>query len=111
VRKGSGFFPSVAAAACMLAGLAGCARPEPKVLRLATTTSTYDSGLLDAILPDFESRHDAWVDGIAVGTGKAIALARTGTRMSSWFTPVPRRMPLWRGETAFHDTMSCTTTS
>jgi ABC-type tungstate transport system permease subunit len=40
--------------------LAACAaQPDaatgPQVLRLATTTSTADSGLLDAILPDFEA--------------------------------------------------------
>ena len=32
-------------------------------LILATTTSTADSGLLDAILPDFEQRFNADVDG------------------------------------------------
>lgn len=58
--------------------LTGCARPEPTVLRLATTTSTYDSGLLDAILPDFESRYNARVDVVAVGTGQAVALAENG---------------------------------
>ena len=51
---------------------------EPQVLRLATTTSTYDSGLLDAILPDFEAQYNAQVDVIAVGTGQAIALGETG---------------------------------
>jgi len=59
---------------------AGCAgQPaEPEVLRLATTTSTYDSGLLDAILPDFEEQYNAQIDVIAVGTGQAIALGETG---------------------------------
>ncbi len=47
-------------------------------LRLATTTSTYDSGLLDAILPDFESRYAVEVDVIAVGTGQALALGESG---------------------------------
>ncbi len=47
-------------------------------LRLATTTSTYDSGLLDALLLDFESLFDAEVDVIAVGTGQAIALGESG---------------------------------
>jgi tungstate transport system substrate-binding protein len=64
--------------ACLAIGLAGCAKPEPTVLRLATTTSTYDSGLLDAILPDFESRYNARVDVVAVGTGQAIALGENG---------------------------------
>jgi tungstate transport system substrate-binding protein len=65
-------------AGCLVIGLAACAKPEPTVLRLATTTSTYDSGLLDAILPDFESRYYACVDVVAVGTGQAIALGENG---------------------------------
>lgn len=58
--------------------LAACAPSEPKVLRLATTTSTHDSGLLDAILPDFESRYNARVDVVAVGTGQALELGQNG---------------------------------
>jgi tungstate transport system substrate-binding protein len=48
------------------------------VLRLATTTSTADSGLLDAILPDFEEQFNARVDVVAVGTGQAIELGQNG---------------------------------
>lgn len=47
-------------------------------LRLATTTSTDDSGLLDVILPDFERRFDARVSVIAVGTGQALELGERG---------------------------------
>ncbi|MDM8527304.1 substrate-binding domain-containing protein [Anaerolineales bacterium HSG24] len=47
-------------------------------LRLATTTSTYDSGLLTEILPDFENRYGATVEVIAVGTGQAIQLGEHG---------------------------------
>lgn len=47
-------------------------------LRLATTTSTADSGLLDAILPDFEQRYGAQVDVVAVGTGQALKLGENG---------------------------------
>ena len=57
--------------------MAGCqARAQP--LRLATTTSTYDSGLLDAILPDFESQFGIEVNVVAVGTGQALALGESG---------------------------------
>lgn len=75
---------------CMLVGLAllllACnAGQEPvrsdevaQVLRLATTTSTDNSGLLKAILPDFEQRYEARVEVVAVGTGQAIALAENG---------------------------------
>ena len=51
---------------------------EPARLILATTTSTYDSGLLDEILPDFEARNSAQVDIVAVGTGQAISLGERG---------------------------------
>ena len=51
------------------------ARPA---LRLATTTSTYETGLLDHILPVFEERHGVAVHVISVGTGKALEIARGG---------------------------------
>ena len=51
---------------------------ENRGLVLATTTSTYDSGLLDAILPDFEAQSGYSVEVIAVGTGQAIALGEAG---------------------------------
>lgn len=50
----------------------------PQTLRLATTTSTADSGLLDAILPDFESKYNAEVDVVAVGTGQALEIGAKG---------------------------------
>ena len=50
----------------------------PQTLRLATTTSTDDSGLLDAILPDFESKYNTHVEVIAVGTGQALELGANG---------------------------------
>jgi tungstate transport system substrate-binding protein len=58
--------------------LVACGAKEPQVLRLATTTSTEDSGLLEAILPDFEEQYNARVDVVAVGTGQAIALGEAG---------------------------------
>ena len=62
----------------LLAAAAGCGPKEPEVLRLATTTSTADSGLLDAILPAFEEANNARVDVVAVGTGQAIELGEAG---------------------------------
>ena len=47
-------------------------------LRLATTTSTENSGLLAALLPPFEKAQNCKVDVIAVGTGKAIKLGEAG---------------------------------
>lgn len=58
--------------------LAACGPKEPEKLVLATTTSTADSGLLEAILPDFEVKYNATVDVVAVGTGQAIALGEAG---------------------------------
>ncbi|MFC7202807.1 substrate-binding domain-containing protein [Haloferax namakaokahaiae] len=47
-------------------------------LTLATTTSTYDTGLLDALNPEFESQFGATVKTIPQGTGAAIETARNG---------------------------------
>jgi tungstate transport system substrate-binding protein len=54
------------------------AAPQPVVLRLATTTSTADTGLLAAILPEFEKSCGCRVDVVAVGTGQALELGRRG---------------------------------
>lgn len=86
----------------LLAVIAGCAAPTPTAvpptavsptvavqptqapaasactLRLATTTSTADSGLLTAILPDFESKFNCKVDVVAVGTGQALEIGSKG---------------------------------
>jgi tungstate transport system substrate-binding protein len=48
------------------------------VLRLATTTSTDDSGLLKALLPAFEQKCACRVEVIAVGTGQALEIGRRG---------------------------------
>ena len=65
--------------------LLGCTpRSQPSnldrhaVLRLAVTTSTRDSGLLDVLVPVFEKQQRARVDIIAVGTGAALKLGQTG---------------------------------
>jgi len=47
-------------------------------LRLATTTSTENSGLLRVLLPPFEAQAGCQVDVIAVGTGKALKLGEAG---------------------------------
>ena len=47
-------------------------------LTLATTTSTYDTGLLDALNPVFEEKFNARVKTIPQGTGAAIETARNG---------------------------------
>jgi tungstate transport system substrate-binding protein len=47
-------------------------------LRMSTTTSTENSGLLSVLLPPFEKKHGCKVDVIAVGTGKALKLGEAG---------------------------------
>lgn len=47
-------------------------------LVLATTTSTYDSGLLNKLNPVFEERFDVKIKTIAVGTGAALKHAENG---------------------------------
>lgn len=47
-------------------------------LKLATTTSTENSGLLYALLPPFEKKFKVKVDVISVGTGKALKLGENG---------------------------------
>ena len=49
-----------------------------KVIRLATTTSTENSGLLRDLLPSFEKSSGYEVHVIAVGTGKALRMGRDG---------------------------------
>ncbi|HEC22398.1 MAG TPA: tungstate ABC transporter [Chloroflexi bacterium] len=75
----------------LIGGLTACSSPrtageaalqtsghDPQNLILATTTSTYDSGLLDYILPHFEEETGITVDVVAVGTGQALAMAAHG---------------------------------
>ena len=47
-------------------------------LKLSSTTSTDNTGLLAYLLPEFEARTGIKVDVIAVGTGKALKLAENG---------------------------------
>ena len=86
----------VAGAALVLlllgAWIAGCATPLGNAppatpvattgtrgtLLMATTSSLYDTGLLDSLRPDFEKEFNADVRITSQGTGKAIELARRG---------------------------------
>ena len=45
---------------------------------LATTTSTYDSGLLDELVPVFERESGYVVKIVSVGTGKALTMGQEG---------------------------------
>ena len=54
------------------------AQPEKRSIKLATTTSTDNSGLLAALFPPFTARYGIEVKVIAVGTGRAIKLGENG---------------------------------
>jgi len=53
---------------------------EKTKLTIASTTSTQNSGLFDILIPAYEklSKYDVKVEIIAVGTGKAIRIAKKG---------------------------------
>ncbi|MDB5811277.1 MAG: h16 [Betaproteobacteria bacterium] len=70
-----------AARTCLALVLLGCAGINAAAapdLRLATTTSTENSGLLKVILPLFETSYGGKVRVIAVGTGAALKLGENG---------------------------------
>jgi tungstate transport system substrate-binding protein len=54
------------------------AEPKNQDIILATTTSTVDSGLLDALIPLFEKQTGYRVKTIAAGTGQALAMGEKG---------------------------------
>ncbi|MFC6752530.1 substrate-binding domain-containing protein [Halorubrum tibetense] len=68
------------------AALAGCADDGggdeaailDETLTLTTTTSTYDTGLLDEVNAAFEARYGVEVQAIARGTGAALETGRAG---------------------------------
>ena len=64
----------------LLAGFAVAAAPAMAAenIRLATTTSTENSGLLKVILPLFEAKYGGKVRIVAVGTGAALKLGQNG---------------------------------
>ncbi len=63
----------------VLATLALCGGAHAQqTLKLSTTTSTENSGLLAYLLPAFEAKTGTKVQVISVGTGKALELAKNG---------------------------------
>lgn len=63
----------------LLGSLFACSQVmDNKVITLATTTSTENSGLLDYLLPKFQDESGIQVRVIAVGTGKALRMAQDG---------------------------------
>jgi len=72
------------------AGLAGCSgvlgggdggdgpEVDGETLTLTTTTSTYDTGLLDALNEPFQEHYGVTVDAVSQGTGAALESAENG---------------------------------
>ena len=60
------------------AGDIAAATEDTKTIRLSTTTSVKDSGLLGYLLPAFEDAYGYTVEVQSAGTGKAIAAAKAG---------------------------------
>lgn len=58
--------------------LSGLVSADEVRLKMATTTSTENSGLLAALNPPFEDKYGVKLDVISVGTGKAIRLGKNG---------------------------------
>jgi len=65
-------------AAFLSASVAAGAAGAERALLLATTTSTYDTGLLDHLHALFEERSGVAVKAIAVGTGEALRMGSRG---------------------------------
>ncbi|MBO6637273.1 MAG: substrate-binding domain-containing protein [Roseitalea sp.] len=63
--------------ALALIAIAPASAAEKRFL-LATTTSTENSGLLDAIIPQFTAATGISLDVVAVGTGQALEMGRRG---------------------------------
>src|SRR5690554_2284552 len=65
----------------IILALITCVTPiyaEDVTIKLATTTSTENSGLLDILLPPFQEKYNIKVDVVSVGTGAAIQLGENG---------------------------------
>lgn len=80
----SGFLLAVATIVMVVVLFAGCTTPtnpapqqKEKVL-LATTTSLYDTGLLEYLKPMFENKYNAELLITSQGTGKALEIAGKG---------------------------------
>lgn len=58
--------------------LSGLVSAEEVRLKMATTTSTENSGLLAVLNPPFEDKYGIKLDVISVGTGKAMRLGKNG---------------------------------
>jgi tungstate transport system substrate-binding protein len=80
LRRAAGACALAALYSIAIAALSSIALPAAaqQVIRMSTTTSTDNSGLLAYLLPAFEASTGSKVQVIAVGSGKALELAKNG---------------------------------
>ncbi len=76
-KGNNGLIRALFLAVALLLAFSAAASAEDR-LRMSTTTSTQDSGLLKVLLPPFEKKYHCKVDVIAVGTGQALKIAGQG---------------------------------
>jgi tungstate transport system substrate-binding protein len=62
----------------LLIFITACGKKTPRIIKLATTTSTENSGLLADLIPEFTKKNGISVQVIAVGTGKALKHGENG---------------------------------
>ena len=75
------------AASLATSALVDAAAPAAPDIRMATTTSTENSGLLAVILPQFEARYGGKVRVVAVGSGGVKNAAFLAIRMLALKNP------------------------
>lgn len=83
-RPSKGILIAIVILAIAIAGVVGVVayeqyqRSQKSIIVLATTTSTFDSGLLDYLIPKFQSKYNIEVQVLSLGTGQAIDAAKRG---------------------------------
>src|SRR5688500_13665664 len=81
---------TLVAAATILVMLCGCSSTADRVLRIATTSSVDQSGLLATLLPAFKAESGVDVRAHVAGSGQALQmLARGDAPLSSRTRPMP----------------------
>ena len=83
MKKAIVVFAAILISVVSIGGIAGCGDstaplPPQERLRVATTTSLYDTGLWGYLESVFEKRYNIELDIIYAGTGKALEYARRG---------------------------------
>lgn len=78
MRKRLTFAVALALIACCIFTLTACAQNTDKTVRLSTTTSVNDSGLMDYLVPYFKADTGYDLEISSAGTGAAINAAKYG---------------------------------